>query len=345
MEKITPKSLGFRFPAEWEAHKATWLTYPQNPESWPDNFAKACNEFNLFVKAICNNEMVHINVNDLLTLQTVSKALDKLGCKMENILFHDILSDDCWCRDHGPVFLVNSKGDKALVSAEFNAWGNKYSSVNDNLIATQIAEITGYSCFKPGVVMEGGSIEINGDGTLLTTKSCLLNKNRNPHLSLADIEEYLKEYYCIEQVLWLEDGIAGDDTDGHIDDIARFSNSGTLLMAVEEDKRNINYIALTRNLQFASRFKLFNGSQLNIIELPMPELQLADGHPLPASYANFYLCNSGVIVPIFNCKKDLKAMDILEKAFPSKEIIPILSVNMIYGLGSWHCLSQQESGV
>jgi agmatine deiminase len=345
MEVNTPKSMGFRFPAEWEPHAATWLTYPQNPESWPENFIEAQNEFNLFVKSICKAEIVHININNDKIQRTVEEALDRQGCKMENILFHTFRSDDCWCRDHGPVFLVNPNGDKAIVNSEFNAWGDKYPSVNDNRIASQITGFTGFMSFEPGIVIEGGSIEVNGNGTLLTTKACLLNKNRNPQLSQAEIEEYLRQYYCAEQILWLEDGIEGDDTDGHIDDIARFADSKTLLLAIEEDKKNCNYKTLKKNLIRAHKFRLFNDHKLEIVELPMPEPNYILDVPLPASYANYYVCNAGVIVPVFHCKQDQKALDVLERVFPYREIIPISAVNIIYGLGSWHCLSQQEPAV
>lgn len=342
MQKITPKSLGYYFPAEWERHKATWLTYPQNQESWPDNYEFACREFNNFVKAISRSEHVHINVNDLRTKYNVTEDLDKIGCAMENLFLHIIRSDDCWCRDHGPVFLLNSNGNLGLVDSEFNAWGKKYPSENDNRISSEIAEITGYECFKPGIVMEGGSIEVNGKGTILTTKACLLNKNRNPQLSHTKIEEYLREYYCADQILWFDDGIAGDDTDGHIDDIARFTDHKTILLAIDENKKSPNYKVLQNNLRAAGKFSLPDGSQPEIIEIPIPTLHLKDGTPLPASYANYYVCNSGVIVPIFGCSQDQKALDILSKAFPNKEIIALSSSDIIYGLGSWHCLSQQE---
>jgi agmatine deiminase len=344
MESVTPKSMGYHFPAEWEIHEATWLTYPQNPESWPENHELACKEFNLFVKAVSKNETVHINVNDGETLQKVAEAFDKTGCNMKEIVFHIFMTDDCWCRDHGPAFLINIKGERALVDWEYNAWGNKYPSSNDNQISSRIAQYTGYKRFLPGIVMEGGSIEVNGMGTLLTTKACLLNNNRNPHLSQVEIEEYLRQYYCIDQVIWFDDGIAGDDTDGHIDDIARFADPNRLLLAISKDKSDINYETLQNNLAAAKQFRLINGDQPTIIELPMPETRYLTGVSLPASYANFYICNAGVIVPVFNCKQDQQALDILAEAFPSREIIPVESVNIIYGLGSWHCLSQQEPG-
>jgi agmatine deiminase len=342
MDKMTPKALGFRFPAEWEKHESTWLTYPKQNESWPDNFEKVILEYNLFVKAIASREIVHLNVDDKSAQMKVSEVLDKTGCNMENIFFHLFYSDDCWCRDHGAVFLINDKGERAIIDWEFNAWGGKYPFENDNLIASKIASYLNIKVFKPGIVMEGGSAELNGDGTLITSYSCLLNNNRNPGLSKPEIEKYLCDYFCVDQILWLEDGITGDDTDGHIDDVARFSDRDTIIMAIEFDKNKKDYLPLKKNLEIAKKFRLNNGGQPTIVEIPMPDPQYLLNFQLPASYANFYICNAGVIVPVFNCKQDQVAIDILSKAFLLKKIIPLNSKRIIHGLGSWHCLSQQE---
>jgi agmatine deiminase len=342
MDKRTPKALGFRFPAEWEEHKATWLTYPKQNESWPNNFEEVKKEFNLFVKVVASGEIVHLNVDDKFSHHRIVEDLERTGCNMENIIFHIFPSDDCWCRDHGAIFLLNDKGEKVVVDWEFNAWGGKYPFIQDNQIASKIATYCGLEVFKPGIVMEGGSIELNGKGTLITSTSCLLNNNRNPSLSKQDIEKYLCDYCCVDQILWLENGIAGDDTDGHIDDIARFADKDTLIMAIEPDKKRKDYIPLKNNLEIAKKFRLANGHQLDIIEIPMPESQFLNDIQLPASYANFYICNFGVIVPIFNCRQDQLALDIISKAFPFKKIVPLNSERIIYGLGSWHCLSQQE---
>jgi agmatine deiminase len=342
MDKMTPKALGFRFPAEWEKHESTWLTYPKQNESWPDNFKDVAIEYNLFVKTISYGEKVHINIDDKDLQAAITEKLDKNGTNMENIIFHIFPSDDCWCRDHGAIFLINEKKEKVAVDWEFNAWGSKYPFINDNQIASKIGSYLGVEVFKPGIVMEGGSAESNGTGTLLTSTSCLLNNNRNSKLTKPEIEKYLCDYFCADQVLWLEEGIAGDDTDGHIDDIARFSDSNTLLIAIETDKNKKDYIPLKKNLDIAKKFRSLNGNPLNIIELPMPEPQYLQDVQLPASYANFYICNIGVIVPVFNCKQDIIALDILSKVFPSNRIIPLNSSRIIHGLGSWHCLSQQE---
>jgi agmatine deiminase len=342
MDQRTPKALGFRFPAEWEKHESTWLTYPKQNESWPDNFKEVRIAYNLFVKAVLSGEIVHLNIDDKNSQLEIAEELDKIGCRMENIVFHLFPSDDCWCRDHGGIFLINDHKKKAIVDWEFNAWGSKYPYENDNKIASKIAAYLDLQVFKPGIVMEGGSAEINGAGSLITSKSCLLNSNRNSSLSKSEIENYLCEFFCVDQILWLEDGIAGDDTDGHIDDIARFSDKETIIMVVELDKRKKDYNPLKKNIELASKFRLSSGRQPNIIELPMPDPQFLQDIQLPASYANFYICNTGVIVPVFNCKQDKIALDIISKAFPLKKIIPLNSSRIIHGLGSWHCLSQQE---
>jgi len=342
MEILTPKKLGFRFPAEWERHESTWLTYPKQNDSWPDHFDEVIKEYNPFVKVVSSREIVHINVDDEAAQMKISEDLDKTGCNMKNIIFHPFPSDDCWCRDHGAIFLINDNDEKAAVDWEFNAWGGKYPFENDNQIASKIAAYLNVKVFKPGIVMEGGSIELNGAGTLITSNSCLLSNNRNPGLSKLEIEKYLCEYYCVDQILWLEDGIAGDDTDGHIDDIARFSNRDTIIMAIEQDKNRENYLPLIKNLEIAKKFRLMNGQQPDIIELPMPDPQYLHDIQLPASYANFYICNVGVIVPVFHCKQDQVAVDIISKVFPTKQIIPLNSKRIVHGLGSWHCLSQQE---
>ena len=343
MINSSPKSLGYRFPAEWETHRATWLSYPKTNESWPCNIKEVEKAYNEFVKTISRGEEVHINIDNREKELQVSEALYKVGVDLSKIIFHHIITDDCWTRDHGPAFLVDKEGNSAVIDWEFNAWGNKYSSRNDSRVPEQIAAYRKVQRFVPGIVMEGGSIEVNGNGTLLTTSACLFNGNRNPGLSAGQIEQYLRNYYCVNTILWLEEGIAGDDTDGHIDDVARFADAGTLIMAVEEDKGNGNYKPLQRNLELALKFRLSDGSIPTIVELPMPEYQELNGLPLPASYVNFYICNTGVIVPVFNCKNDNKALDILGRVFSVREIIPIDATSVIHGLGSWHCLSQQEA--
>jgi agmatine deiminase len=257
-------------------------------------------------------------------------------------------TNDAWCRDHGPAFLVNANADqpKALVKWNYNAWGNKYPPYDlDNHVPFLIGEALNVPVFNAGVVMEGGSVEFNGKGTLLTTTACLLNPNRNPELSQTQIEEKLREYYGVEHILWLGEGIVGDDTDGHIDDITRFVNPDTVVTVVEENANDENYEILQDNLKELKKMRLENGKQLNIIELPMPAPVIYEDQRLPASYANFYIGNAAVVVPTFRDKNDERALNLLQECFPDRKVIGLDSTDIIWGLGSFHCLSQQEPAV
>jgi agmatine deiminase len=347
MEKNrTPRQDGFFFPAEWEKHISTWLTYPTPNESWPDNYNKVCSEYNKFVALISQGENVNIVTQDIAHSQNLADELDNAGADVSQIKFHEFTSDDSWCRDHGPAFLVNRKNkDRAILKWQFNAWGEKYPSQKDNAIGDKIAALYPSKVYRPEIVMEGGSIEVNGKGTLLTTKACLLNKNRNLRLSDKEIEWYLREFYGAENIVWLGEGVEGDDTDGHIDDIVRFVNGNTIIAAIEDNKSDSNYSALKNNFELLLKIRLENGKQPTIVELPMPS-QIDNGiDRLPASYANFYICNQAVIVPIFNCKNDDKALQIIQSCFPKRQVQGLYARNIIYGLGSWHCLSQQEVGI
>src|SRR5690606_6463951 len=257
-------------------------------------------------------------------------------------------TNDAWCRDHGPAFLINPEADikKVIVDWGYNAWGNKYPPFDlDDVIPTLIGKSQNIPVYNPGIVMEGGSVDFNGKGTWLTSTCCLLNKNRNPQLNQKQIEQYLIDYYGVEQILWVEDGIVGDDTDGHIDDTVRFVNEDTVVTVIEEKKEDDNYELLQNNLKQLKQMRLLNGKQLNIIELPMPDAVVYDNMRLPASYANFYIANNSVIVPTFKCKQDEKALQILQDCFTDRKVIGIDSTEIIWGLGSFHCLSQQEPAV
>lgn len=343
----TPVQLGYRFPAEWDKHEATWLTWPHLDDSFPGKVDTVYPSYLEFIKQISLGEKVRINMPDehqKLVLSQMMELLDIDPAKVEMFLHP---TNDVWCRDHGPAFLINKAGKdkKAIVSWEFNAWGGKYPAELDNQIPDKIAEYYKLPLFHPGIVMEGGSVEFNGNGTLLTSRACLLNKNRNPHLNQAQIEKYLYDYYCVEQVLWLNDGIAGDDTDGHVDDITRFVNEDTVITAVETNEADENFELLQENLRELSKMRLLNGKQLNVVELPMPVAQYWEGRRLPASYANFYISNAAVIVPTFRCVQDEVALDILSKVFKDRKVVGIDSVDIVWGLGSFHCLSQQEPAV
>jgi len=257
-------------------------------------------------------------------------------------------TNDAWCRDHGPAFLINPNAQqkKVIVDWDYNAWGNKYPPYDlDDVIPTLIGKRFNIPVYYPGIIMEGGSVEFNGKGSILTSTACLLNKNRNPKLNQQQIEQYLYDYYGAEQVLWVEDGIVGDDTDGHIDDTVRFVNDDTVLAVIEEDKHDENYEQLQNNLKQLQKMRLLNGKQLNIIELPMPDAVVYEEQRLPASYANFYIANDRVIVPTFNCAKDDKALQIIQECFTDRKVTGIDSTEIIWGLGSFHCLSQQEPAV
>jgi len=260
-----------------------------------------------------------------------------------DFFFHP--TNDAWCRDHGPAFLINPNADqkKVIVDWGYNAWGNKYPPYDlDDVIPTLIGKAFNLPVFNPGIVMEGGSVEFNGAGTVMTSTACLLNLNRNPHLNQAQIEQFLFDYYGMQQVLWVDEGIVGDDTDGHIDDTVRFVNEDTVLTVVEENKQDENYGLLQHNLKQLTKMRLISGKQLNIIELPMPEELIYEDQRLPCSYANFYIANKSVIVPTFRSDRDEKALRIIQEAFPTREVVGIDSMDIIWGLGSFHCLSQQE---
>ncbi len=340
----TPKSLGFHFPAEFEKHDATWLSWPHKEASWPGKIESIYPAYAFFVKVISKSEKVNINVADEALKAMAMDYIIRAGADLANVQFHFNATNDAWCRDHGPAFLVNRKEKKkAIVDWGYNAWGGKYPPFDlDDVIPTRIARDLKIPVFNPGIIMEGGSVDFNGAGTVLTTTSCLLNKNRNPQLNQQQIEEYLIQFYGVDQVLWLGDGILGDDTDGHIDDITRFVNRNTVVTVVEENKSDANYLPLQENLEALKKMRLLNNQPINIIELPMPALVEYEGQRLPASYGNFYICNQRVIVPTFRDKNDHKALRILQEAFPSHEIIGIDSLDIIWGLGSFHCLSQQE---
>lgn len=345
---MTPKEQGFFMPAEWARHEATWLTYPKNPDSWPGKIETIYPSYHLFVKTLAEGEKVHINVDDEAMLQHVKAELEKIDCNMQNISLHIVPSNDAWCRDHGPAFLLNHNDPKlrAIVNWNHNAWGGKYPYELDTEVPVHIHDLMpDLPLFSPDIVMEGGSIDVNGCGDLLTTTSCLLNPNRNPHLNQDQIEGYLRDYYGVENIIWLGEGIVGDDTDGHVDDLTRFVSPDTILTVVEEDTWDENYEPLQKNLRMLQRCRLANGKQPTIVEMPMPDVVFYDNQRLPASYANFYIANDKVIFPTYRCLADNEAAYILEACFPDREIIGIDSTDIIWGLGSFHCLSQQMPAI
>lgn len=347
-EKVLPAQQGYYFPAEFSPHKATWLSWPHKEASWPGKIRAIYEVYGRFVKILARGERVCINVNDADMQAFATRRLSQAGVQMDQVQFFLHPTNDAWCRDHGPAFLVNPGAPvpKAIVNWNYNAWGNKYPPYDlDDQIPVRIAEYYDLPVYSPGIVMEGGSVDFNGKGTLLTTTSCLLNPNRNPHLSREQIEQYLQDYYGVRQVLWLGDGIAGDDTDGHIDDITRFVSEDTVVTVVETNRHDENYAPLKANLETLKKMRLPDGKRLNIAELPMPAPVVYENTRLPASYANFYIANHAVVVPTYRDPHDEPALRILQECFPGREVIGLDSVDIAWGLGSFHCLSQQEPAV
>jgi len=345
LSDLTPKQLGYYFPAEFAPHVATWLSWPHKEASWPGKIHTIYPYYAQFIKELTKGELVRINVADEAMKAFAIGHLQKAAVDLTKVEFFFHPTNDAWCRDHGPAFLINPAAEqkKVIVDWGYNAWGNKYPPYDlDDVIPTLIGKHFGIPVFNPGIVMEGGSVEFNGAGTLMTSTACLLNPNRNPHLNQHQIEEYLVNYYGVEQILWVDEGIVGDDTDGHIDDTVRFTNEDTVITVIEENKNDENYPLLQHNLAQLKKMRLLNGKQLNIVELPMPDEIIWEDQRLPGAYANFYIANKSVIVPTFRCDKDDKALQIIQSCFPGREVVGIDSTEIIWGLGSFHCLSQQE---
>lgn len=348
MTHPTPQEQGYYFPAEFAPHVATWLSWPHKEASWPGKIHTIYPYYAQFVKVLTESELVRINVVDTAMQDFATAHLLKAGVPMDKVEFFLHPTNDAWCRDHGPAFLINPNAatKKVIVDWNYNAWGDKYPPYDlDDVIPTRIAEHYGLPVYYPGIIMEGGSVEFNGAGTLLTSTACLLNPNRNPHLNQEQIEGYLRNYYGVEQILWVDEGVVGDDTDGHIDDTVRFVNADTVLTVVEPNKQDENHAILQHNLKQLQQMRLLNGKQLNIVELPMPDAVVYEDQRLPASYANFYISNQHVIVPTFRCDKDDQALSIIQQCFPERTVVGIDSTEIIWGLGSFHCLSQQEPAV
>jgi len=343
----TPASLGYRMPAEWEPHAGTWFSWPR-PEgiSFPGKYETVPPVYAELIKHLVAVEEVHINVWHAEMEQWVRKLLRKEGTPLERVSFHHFQAYEPWCRDHGPIFLVReSEGrhERAIVDWGYNAWGGKYPPFDlDDAVPQHVAKLRGLPLFSPGIVMEGGSIDVNGRGTLLTTEACLLNPNRNPRLNKKQIEEYLRAYLGVTSILWLGDGIVGDDTDGHIDDLTRFVNASTVVTVVERDPSDENFVPLQENLKRLHTLRDQDGRPLRVVELPMPRRLEHEGQRLPASYANFYIANGLVLLPTYRDPHDKFALEILQREFPDHRVIGVDSMELIWGLGSFHCISQQE---
>src|SRR5438874_8212114 len=345
MSSQIPAALGYRMPAEWEPHAATWLSWPRREGiSFPDSFDRVMPALRAMVEALVESEQVCINVCNGAHEAEARSVLR--GLPPERITFYSIPTNEPWCRDHGPIFLTRDRAPKlAVVDWDYNAWGNKYPPFNlDEVVPTRVAEILRVPVFYPKMILEGGSIEVNGAGTLLTTESCLLNKNRNPGLSRDEIEQCLRDYLGVRDILWLGDGIAGDYTDGHVDDLARFVSEKTVITAVEENRGDENYESLQENLARLQAMKI-SGRAPEVITLPMPKKIMREELRMPATYANFYIANSCVLVPTFADPADEAALSILRESFPNRRVIGIDCRELIWGLGAFHCLTQQQPAI
>ena len=340
----TPAALGFRMPAEWEPQVAVWLSWPHNLKTWPGHFRPIPPKFAEIVATISRFEEVRINIGQPLQKRAWS-LINKAKADLSKVTLYDHPTNDAWCRDHGPIFVKNDKtGEVAVTDWEHNAWGGKYPPYDlDNTIPPKIAAALGLRRFEKKMIMEGGSLDVNGSGLLLTTESCLLNKNRNPSMSKDQIEQALRDYLGVHTILWLGDGIVGDDTDGHIDDMTRFFSADGIVTVLESNKRDKNYPILLENLERLHALRTPTGKKFKIVALPMPKPAFCDGQILPASYANFLVINGAVLMPAFRQpKRDAEAAAILADCFPGREIIPIDCLELVWGLGTLHCISQQQ---
>ncbi len=334
----TPRSLGFRMPAEWEPHEATWIAWPHNRRDWPGKFAPIPWVYAEIVRKLAQVERVRILVDDAEGEQSAGKVLKKARADLAAVEFFHLLTDRVWTRDYCPLFVKNRAGEVAATNWIFNAWAKYDDWRKDNAVPAALARRLGLRRFDPGLVLEGGSVDLNGRGALLTTEECLLSpvQARNPGLSRRQVEQALGDFLGARRVVWLRRGIAGDDTHGHIDDLARFVSPDTIVLASESDKGDENYEPLRENLL------LLKSHPYRVVKLPMPAPVIFEGRRLPASYANFYIANKLVLVPTFNDPNDRIALATLARLFPGREVCGIHAVDLVWGLGTLHCMTQQQ---
>ena len=347
-QRETPQSLGFRMPAEWELHEATWVAWPHHTEDWPGKFAAIPWVVAEIVRQLHRHELVHVVVEDARREQRASAMLDRVGVDLSQVEFHRFLTNRSWLRDSGAIFVTNGL-ELGATCWRFNAWARYNNWEKDSRLAGKIAAVARSRAWRPQwknrpVVLEGGSIDVNGCGTLIATEECLLgNKQmRNPGMGRRDYEQVFSEYLGVRKVLWLGSGIAGDDTGGHVDDLARFVAPRKVVAVVESNPDDANYQPLRENLRRLRAMTEQDGRPLDIVELPMPRPLFFNGYRLPASYANFYVANQVVLVPTFNDLNDRTALDILQKLFPGREVVGIHCVDFAWGFGTIHCSTQQQ---
>ena len=352
--KETPSSSKYRMPAEWSPHEATWLAWPHNPEDWPGKFQAIPWLYAEIVRILSANERVQLVVQDAKEESRARGILERAHANLEQVCFHQWLTDRVWTRDSGPIFVRNPQGRVAITNWRFNAWA-KYDDWHlDDQLPAHVHRLLALPAWKPMIeladgrehrlVLEGGSIDTNGAGILLTTEECLLSEvqQRNPGVSREQLEQAFHDYLGIDQVLWLNRGVAGDDTHGHIDDITRFVAQDTIVTAVEPNTADANHAPLAENLQRLKAARTLDGKQFTLVELPLPRPVVFRGQRLPASYANFYLANGLVFMPTFHDPNDRIALGILSQLFPDRDVIGIHSVDLIWGLGALHCMTQQQ---
>jgi agmatine deiminase len=339
----SPRDLGYRFPAEWEPHAAVWLAWPHDPVSFP-YLDKAEAAFADFIHAVHDCERVELLVRDADMQSHATQLLQARRTELGAIRFHLADYADIWFRDYGPIFVANRHEKRlAMTKWVFNAWGNKYGTLlKDNQVPYFMNQSLQLPVFETGIVLEGGSIDGNGRGTILTTEQCLLNPNRNPHLTKKQIEQYLADYLGARHVIWLNRGIEGDDTDGHIDDIARFVDPSTVVCAYQEDAGDAEGVALKENLEILQKSKDQDGKPLRVVRLPVPGWVGDKEGRLPASYANFYIANGKVLVPLFGTKADQHALAVIQSVFHGRKVVGIPALYLVYGLGTFHCMTQQQ---
>ena len=341
---VSPTAAGFRMPAEWESQAAIWLSWPHRRQTWPGHFRPIPAKFAEIIARISQFENVRVNIAPPLQRRAMA-LLNRAKADLARVELYDHATNDCWCRDHGPIFLKNDRtGEVALTDWKFNSWGGKYRPYDlDDRVPAEISRALTMRRYPIDMVLEGGSIDVNGGGCLLTTESCLLHRNRNPHLVREEIAQRLKSHLGVTDVIWLGRGIAGDDTDGHVDDLSRFFGPDGIVTAVEHNPHDVNYAPLQENMERLQALRTAGGRRLSVVELPMPQPCYCDGHRMPASYANFLVLNGAVLMPAFQQPaRDAEAAAVLAGCFPGRQIVPIDCLDLVWGLGTIHCITQQQ---
>ena len=344
-----PAGLGFRMPAEWEEHEATWLAWPHEKTDWPGKFAAIPWVYGEIVRHLSRVEKVRILVEDREAEQRARKVLKSCHAEMAGVEFFHVATDRSWTRDFCPIFVKDDAGQTGMLNWRFNGWAKYENSAHDDAVTERLQRRLEFLMWTPElrdrrVVLEGGSIDVNGSGTILTTEECLLGdvQTRNPGMGRADVEQIFRDYLGVQHTLWLRNGIAGDDTHGHVDDLARFTDPHTVVIAAEEDRSEVNYDPLRENLDLLRTMKDQDGAALRVETLPMPEPVFFEGQRLPASYANFYIANNLVLMPTFNDANDRVALNKLAGLFPERTVVGISATDLVLGLGTLHCMTQQQ---